>query len=80
MTTKSQVSFFLCELEDILKQKTKENVLLEYAICLLKETKSQEYTKKCLFEYFNKVQIHIQDLNGNKVLLKIIEELMKKIE
>eukprot|EP01080_Neovahlkampfia_damariscottae_P002198 gene2198-2372_t len=65
---------------NILKQKTNEKVLLDYAIELMKETRSQEYTKQILHEYFNKLENHIQSLNGNSALSKIVKELIKKIE
>ncbi|KAL0479849.1 geranylgeranyl diphosphate synthase, type III [Acrasis kona] len=66
-------------LVNIIKQKTQDEMLKKYAVQIMKETKSFEYSIKRLRECESRLYSEIERLGGNEKLVAIVHALMKQI-
>ncbi|ORX84338.1 geranylgeranyl pyrophosphate synthase-like protein [Anaeromyces robustus] len=65
------------QLEKIIRQKTSNVELKTYCIKLMRESHSFEYTKQKLISIEEKMKNQIDNLGGNAILIKMIDELSK---
>jgi geranylgeranyl diphosphate synthase type 3 len=64
---------------NIVKQKTEDDMLKRYAVQIMKESKSFEYTITKLRESETRMYQEMEKLGGNEYLSKIVQTLMKQV-
>lgn len=64
-------------LMNILKQRTENVNLKQYAVQLMKETGSFEYTKQACLKLYEKMNVMIQNLGGNQKLSGIVQYILQ---
>lgn len=68
------------ELLSILRRRPTDIELKQYAISIMERTNSLEYTEQVLRQTEQSVREEIENLGGNKILSKIVDYLMSKME
>ena len=64
---------------NIVKQRTEEEMLKRYAVRIMNETKTFEYTIMKLRESEARMYEEMEKLGGNEYLYKILQTLMKQV-
>ncbi|KAJ1677383.1 hypothetical protein EV182_006294, partial [Spiromyces aspiralis] len=72
-------SFVCNQLKNILRQRTKDRKIKEYAISLLRGPKTFEYTLNALSDLENDIRQEIDTLGGNAFLSKLLDKFCASI-
>ncbi|KAJ1677028.1 Geranylgeranyl pyrophosphate synthase [Spiromyces aspiralis] len=60
---------------DILRQRTKNEDVKEYAVKLLKDTNSFEHTRKTLAKIEMRIRTTVKEMGGNDMIIALIDKL-----